>query len=462
MSQKVLVIGLDCAAPELVFEQFYDGLPNIKKLVQKGVWGKLKSTVPPITVPAWSCMMSSQEPGQLGFYGFRNRANYSYDEMTIANSEAVKTPRVWDLLSRRNKKVILVGVPQTYPPKPVNGCVITGFLTPSIESQYTYPNELKDEIEKVVGKYMLDVENFRTDDKDYLLKQIYEMTEKRFKLFRYLLKTRDWDFAMMVEMGIDRIHHAFWKFHDPMHPKHPPDSKWKSAIKEYYIYVDQEIGEILKMIDSDTTTLIVSDHGVKRMDGGICINEWLIQNGYLKLHSYPDEVVRLENEMIDFKNTMVWGSGGYYARIFLNVEGREPQGIIPQKDYEKVRDDLIEKLEAITDPDGKNIGTRVFKPQEVYKVCKNIPPDLIVYLGDLQWRSIGSVGFNSIYTFENDIGPDDANHAEYGIFIMSPSRASQEIDNLNIMDVTPTVLNLLGLPILPQMEGKVNRLTIEE
>lgn len=456
MSQKVLVIGLDCADPELIFKQFYDYLPNIKKLVEGGIWGRMKSCVPPITVPAWSCMMSSQEPGQLGFYGFRNRANYSYDDMSIANSEAIKVPRVWDLLSRRNKKVILVGVPQTYPPKPVNGCMVTSFLTPSTKSQYTYPNELRDEIEKVVGKYMLDVEDFRTENKDYLLKQIYEMTEKRFKLFRYLLKTREWDFAMMVEMGVDRIHHAFWKFHDSEHPKYQPGSKLESAIKDYYIYIDKEIGKLLEMVDEDTKILIVSDHGVKRMDGGICINEWLIQNGYLKLKSRPDDVVRLENKMIDFDNTMVWGSGGYYARIFLNVRGREPRGIIPPEDYEKVRDELIEKLESMIDHNGKNIKTRAFKPEEVYKVCKNIPPDLIVYLGDLHWRSIGSVGFDSIYTFENDIGPDDANHAEYGVLCMSPVDAvsSQEIEDINIMDVAPTVLNILDMPIPPQMEGK--------
>jgi len=455
MSQKVIIFGLDCAGPELIFEQFYDDLPNMKKLIQKGIWGKLKSCVPPITVPAWTCMMSSQEPGQLGFYGFRNRANYSYDEMSIANSQAVKAPRVWNLLSRRNKEVILVGVPQTYPPSRVNGCMVTSFLTPSTKSQYTYPNELRYEIEKVVGKYMIDVDNFRTEDKDYLLRQFYEMTEKRFQIFRHFLETRNWDFAMMVEMGIDRIHHAFWKFHDKEHPKYQPGSKWESAIKDYYVYVDQEIGKTLEILDDDTTKLVVSDHGVKKMDGGICINEWLIKNGYLKLFSRPNEITRLQNKMIDFKNTIAWAAGGYYARVFLNVKGREPQGVISREDYEKVRDEIIDKLEAMTDPDGKNIGTRAFKPQEVYKVCRNIPPDLIVYLGDLHWRSIGSVGFDSIYTFENDTGPDDANHAEHGVFIMSnDSLSSKEMENLNIMDIAPTVLALLELPIPPQMEGK--------
>ena len=116
-SKKVLVIGLDCAPPELVFEQWRDELPNFKRVMDNGVWGSLENCIPAITVPAWSSMMSSKDPGTLGFYGFRNRGNYSYEKNTLANSNSVKTDRVWDVLSRAGKKVITVGVPQTYPPK---------------------------------------------------------------------------------------------------------------------------------------------------------------------------------------------------------------------------------------------------------------------------------------------------------------------------------------------------------
>jgi len=117
--KKVLVIGLDCAAPELVFDMWLDKLPNFKRLAEEGVWGPLKSTIPPITVPAWQCMVTSKNPGQLGIFGFRNRSEYSYDNFWIANSEAIKEPAVWDVVSREGHKVGLVGVPQTYPPKPV-------------------------------------------------------------------------------------------------------------------------------------------------------------------------------------------------------------------------------------------------------------------------------------------------------------------------------------------------------
>jgi ATP sulfurylase len=456
---KVLIIGLDCAAPQLVFDQWRDELPNLKGLMEAGIYGELKSTVPPITVPAWSSMMSSKDPGQLGFYGFRNRADYSYERMSIATSRAVKEDRVWDILSRAGKKVVLVGVPQTYPPEPINGCMITSFLTPSTESQYTYPPALKGEIEDLVGKYMLDVENFRTDDKDWLLGQIYRMTEQHFRVAKYLLREKEWDFFMMVEMGPDRMHHGFWKYHDPTHPKHKPGNPYQNAIRDYYRYVDGEIGQMLESVDDETVVIVVSDHGAKKMDGGICINEWLRREGYLVLKEEPGEgLVPLEKVEVEWDKTQAWGAGGYYGRLFLNVQGREPRGTIAPEDYEQVRDELREKLAGITDPEGNNIGTVAYRPQDIYSEIKGIPPDLIVYFGDLYWRSVGSFGHGGIYVSENDTGPDDANHAQEGLFIMyDPKRKQrgQRIQGLHLMDVAPTVLNLMAIPIPEDMEGKV-------
>ncbi len=454
---KVLIIGLDCAAPQLVFDRWREELPSLKGLMDNGLWGELTSTVPPITVPAWTSMMSSKDPGQLGFYGFRNRADYSYERMTIATSKAVKEDRVWDILSRAGRRVILVGVPQTYPPQAVNGYLITSFLTPSTQSPYTYPAELKGEIEALVGKYMLDVENFRTDDKGWLLEQIYQMTEKRIKVVKYLLQEKEWDFFMWVEMGPDRMHHGFWKYFDREHPKYQPGSAYESAVRDYYRYLDKEIGEILSILDDETAVLVVSDHGAKRMDGGICINEWLMREGYLVLRDRPQGIVPLEKVEIDWERTRAWGAGGYYGRLFLNVQGREPQGTIKPGDYERVRDELSEKLAALTDEKGKNIGTRVYKPEQVYKEIKGIPPDLIVYFGDLYWRSVGSLGHGAVHTFENDIGPDDANHAQEGLFILSDprQRGSRRVEGAHLMDIAPTVLDILGLPVPADMEGKV-------
>src|SRR5262249_44616166 len=214
--------------------------------------------------------------------------------------------RVWDYLGRAGKDVILLGVPQTYPVRPVNGVAVGCFLTPSIDNPYTYPAELKQEIAELVGPYMVDVPDFRTEDKARLYEDIYRMTQKRFTLARHLLRTRPWDFFMMVEMGTDRLHHGFWKYMDPSHPKHQPGNPWEHAIRDYYRFVDAQIGELLEQVPREATVLVVSDHGAKGMEGGICINEWLIQQGYLVLHEYPNRPTRFAELAIDWSRTRAW------------------------------------------------------------------------------------------------------------------------------------------------------------
>ncbi len=419
-----MLIGLDCAAPELVFDRWLNDLPNLKCLCQNGVHGLLRSCDPPITVPAWSVMMSSKSPGRLGVYGFRNRADHSYDRYLIANSLAIKEDRVWDILSRSGKRSIVIGVPGTYPPQPLNGLLIGDFLTPDISCNYTHPAELKDEIARVVGEYVLDVRDFRSGNKAKILADIYEMTRKRFQVARHLLAKEDWDFFMMVEMGVDRIHHAFWDDMDPAHRFYQPGNQFENAIHDYYQEVDDEIGKLLAFADETTAVLVVSDHGAKRMDGGICVNEWLIANGYLSLTEKPASPVPLSKAKVDWSRTKAWGDGGYYA---------------------------------IPGENGQKIGTQVFRPEELYKEVRGVAPDLIVYFGDLYWRSVGTIGDGNIHTFKNDTGPDGANHAENGIFLFQPAGdgipGGRQIKGLRITDIAPTILQLFGLPVPQGMEG---------
>ncbi len=457
-ASKVVVIGLDCAEPSLVFDRYADRLPNLTRLRDRGVWGKLRSCDPPITVPAWMSMMSSKDPGTLGYYGFRNRADRSYEKMTTATSLAVKEPLLWDFLGQAGKRVILLGVPQTYPPRPVNGFMVTDFLTPSIASNYTHPPGLKDEIAGLpeVHPYEFDVSDFRTPDKSKIRDALIRMTDKRFALARHLLKTKPWDFFMMVEMGTDRVHHAFWQHMDPAHHRFEPGNPYEDVIPEYYVHVDRKIGELLGVIPDDAHVVVVSDHGAQCMDGGIALNEWLVREGYLVLHEPPAVPSRLEALKVDWARTTAWGSGGYYGRLFLNVKGREPQGLVAPEDYEATRDRLIAELEALGDPAGRPIGTRVLKPEGLYRTVRGqSPPDLFVYFGNLRWRSVGTVGSGSIHTFENDTGPDDANHAQDGLIILAgpgiPARGP--LDGLEIRDLTPTILRLFGLEVPGDLQG---------
>ena len=447
--KKVFVLGLDSIPPELLFDRWLDQLPNIKRLISNSVYGEMKSTIPAITCPAWVSMMTSANPGRLGLYGFRNRLSYDYEGLSFANSSTIHQDTVWDILSKMGKKVVVIGVPMTYPPKPVNGCMVTCFMTPDTKCDYTYPHNLKDEVESIANGYILDVGEFRSDNKEPILKTIYDMTEKRFRLTRHFIRSKEWDFFMVVEMGPDRIHHAFWKYFDQDHPKHIRGSQYQDAILNYYKYLDEEIGETMKLLSDDTLILIVSDHGAKKMVGGICINEWLIQNGYLKLVQYSAESTPFNKSIVDWENTMVWGEGGYYGRIFMNVKGREPRGVIAPQHYEHFRNELIRKLEDLRDENGGNINTKVFKPEDIYTECNGIPPDLIVYYGDLFWRSIGSVGNRTIWASENDTGPDDANHSQYGIFIMRNGKSQYGVrrEGVTLYDVAPTILNYIVVKI---------------
>lgn len=457
MSRKVAVIGLDCAEPRLVFDRWREELPSLNRLMGEGTWGPLRSVDPPITVPAWSCMMTGRDPGELGIYGFRNRSEYDYRSLAVADSSSVRIDRVWDHFSSAGKRVIVVGVPQTSPPVPVNGELVSCFLTADPRRDpYTYPDALCAEIESLVGSYRVDVRNYRSDDRDRILAEIYEMTEQRFTICRHLLDTRPWDFFMMVEIGLDRMHHAFWRFLDAEHPRHEPDHRYRDAIRNYYIYLDEEIGELLERFDEDTTVLVVSDHGARPMQGAICVNEWLVQEGYLVLAEQPRGPTPFSDAQVDWSRTRAWGEGGYYCRLSLNVAGREPQGVVAPGEYEQLLDELADRLEALPGPDGESIGTRTFRPRELWREQLGIPPDLVVYFGDLGWRSNGSLGHGRHWTFENDTGPDDANHDRNGLCIVSgPGVPVEQRDDLAIYDVAPTILAQGGLSPREGMRGRV-------
>jgi predicted AlkP superfamily phosphohydrolase/phosphomutase len=173
------------------------------------------------------------------------------------------------------------------------------------------------------------------------------------------------------------------------------------------------------------------------------------------LREEPTEPTRLTPDLIDWSRTVAWGEGGYYCRLFLNVAGREPDGIVPAADYERVRKELKERLEALGDDEGRPIGTVAHRPEELYAEAKGIAPDLLVYFGDLYWRSVGQVGTGTVHVFENDTGPDDANHAHEGLYVLVADGVPAGAGPQRVLhDVAPTLLELLGEPVLADMEGR--------
>lgn len=454
---RLLIIGLDCAEPSLVFELWRDDLPHLARLMQQGSYGRLESCIPAITVPAWSCMMSGRDPGELGIYGFRNRGDRSYQRMKVADSRAVKVPRLWDILGENNWRVAVIGVPGTYPPSPVNGVLASCFLAPDTSVQYTSPPDFAEQIRRWVGNYLLDVPDFRSEDKSRILRDIYMLCDQRFTVARQTLATYEPDLLMLVEMGVDRIHHALWKHMDARHPLYVPDSVFADAIHDYYCHVDRHIGELLAACGEETAVLVVSDHGARPLMGGISLNQWLVSEGYLVLKQAPSAPLSLDEAQVDWSRTRAWSAGGYYGRIFLNVHGREPQGMIAPSAYENVRRELAEKLTGMTGPDGALLGNKAFLPQQIYRNVRSIAPDLIVYLGDLAWRAVGRVG-GDLYTRENDTGPDDANHAQYGLMIFfDPQHPGngRQIENARIYDILPTLLHTYAVPAPAGLQGKI-------
>lgn len=407
----------------------------LSALEQRGVSGRMLSCTPPITVPAWMCMMSGKDPGELGVYGFRNRRGWDYEKLALFDSTRIRAEFLWDHVAARGGRSVVLNMPGTYPARKMAGGMISCFLTPSQESDWAYPPEWKQRVEKMLdGKpYPFDVEDYRGGDPMRIHQELQKAMHTRFAVAKRLWDEERPDFFLMVEMAIDRIHHAAWQYLDPEHPRHDPSSPLAEAIHDMYVRLDAEIAQFLEGVDeSSTQILIVSDHGARRCEGGFCINEWLRREGYLTLREESKDGV-VEPRHIDWKRTQAWAEGGYYARIFLNVEGREPQGIVASDDYMRKRGEIQHRLQRLTSPDGKPLRVDCHKPEQIYRRVEGMPPDLLVVLGDYAWRAVARLNPEGLFTQGEGWGLDGANHAPWGYYCLC---RPGETDSGTVKDIT--------------------------
>lgn len=443
MSAKVIVLGLDGVPPELLYsEPIVARMPNMSALRRRGHSGALRSVVPPITVPAWACAMTGKDPGEIGLYGIRNRHDGDYG-FSLARSTDVTAEAVWDVLSRHGRKSVVIGLPPGYPPRSINGEWVSCMLTPDNAADFTWPRELRAEVTNTIGRYVFDVEGFRRVDRAVLLERIWDMTARRWELARHLLKTRDSDLFVLHEIGTDRLHHGFWADHDPTHPKHDPNGPFRTTVIEYYEKLDVEIGRLLDLAP-DAAVMVLSDHGCKTMVGGIRANQWLADNGYLVMAAPASEPRPFSAAEVDWPRTRAWAAGGYYGRVWLNLRGRERDGIVSRDDAPTLLDEIEQGLRSIGDASGRPIDTRVYRPHDIYRDVRGVAPDLLVYFGALDWRSVATVGGRGLHTFENDTGPDDANHSVDGIIITT---SNQVPASPSLLDVSSLLLAMLDAPV---------------
>ncbi len=396
---------------------FYDKgkryFPYISTLLTESVKWEMRSCHPPITIPAWMVMFTGKTPGELGVYGFRHRrpGEFGYYIVNSKHFEGVKA--IWDYAAEKGKRVGLFGVPPTYPPRPVYGFLVSDFTTPSSAKTYTFPPWLGKELETHVGRPIFDI-TYRSHEKERVKKDLMRMLENHLRISEYLMTRKKWDLYIHVELSVDRAHHAFLRFFDKDHPKYEENEEL-NVIPWVYSKIDEWVKRVHERF-KDAILVFVSDHGIKPMYGSFVVNQWLEEKGFLKFKKMPSKPKDLEEDMIDWSKTLAWGWGGYYSRIFVNLEGREKHGVVKKEDYERIIEDIRKEVRNLTGPRGEAWVNYAYKPSELYPEVRGDPPDLMVYFDDLNWRAAGTVGWHSLYLDHDDRGADDAGHDWIGIF----------------------------------------------
>jgi ATP sulfurylase len=440
---KVFILGIDGAPPQQVFHDWIDDLPNIKRLMQDGAYAEVESSIPPLTCSAWTSISTGKSSGDHGLFEYVYKVNNDPNELRVISSDNIKHETFWQTLSKQGKKSIIFGVPITWPIKPFNGVMVTGFMTPGTDKEYTYPPELKQELNEMLGKeYQIDVDGYRKLSKQDLVRRVYEMTDIHFKSIKYLIQNKEWDLFFGVLIGSDRMNHNFWRFFDKLHRRYEPN-EFKDTLREYYMYIDRNLGEILSLLDKDTKIIICSDHGTIRMHNRVNLSDWLIKEGYLVLKQPLTEKRKLEPSMIDWSKTRAYAIGAFEGQVSLNLVSREPQGIVELEDYDRLVAELKEKIRNIPGDDGTKLNTKIFTRKQDYDgEARGIAPDIVVYFDNLQYGCNASlVGNDTLWSPSTAMGSDDAVHSPTGIFVMHGGKFNGKIEHMKLENISDIILS---------------------
>jgi len=434
---RVFVLGLDGATFDLIGPWLERGeLPNLRSFLDRSAWGILESVVPPMSPPAWMSAVTGVNPGKHAIYDWYRRLPNSR-ALVSETSKSLRTKAVWTLLSEAEHPVGVINVPLTDPPAVVNGFMISGMPHTDPEG-YTYPRELRG----TLGGYMTDSmgDHLEEDNADELLEKLMKIHRERVRVTLDLMKERPWDLFWVVFTVTDRVQHFYWKFMDENHPDYDPAApqRLKDAIFDMWKTVDESVGRILEAMPPDATVILMSDHGF-----GPIYKE-------VRLHN----LVRGR----DLEGPPICYTDGAIAQlIYIDLEGRLPYGVVPREEYEETRDKIKRMLLELRDPEtGEGAVDTVYKREEIFSgryVSK--AADLVAVEKPFYYMQGDTVpGRDALGKVSTSFS---AFHRPNGIVAVSGAgvRAGKLAESHSILDVTPTILYLLGEPVRRYMDGEV-------
>jgi len=508
---RVLVLGLDGATFDLMLPWIEQGdLPNLGRLMHGGSHSPLESTIPPITPCAWSSFMTGKNPGKHGLFDFVEPAP-GRGGFRFANASSRHGQSLWGYMSAKGRRTGIVNVPMTYPPEPVNGYLISGMDAPHDRCRYTYPQNLQEELASQSIRYRIDIQhlgNMRSNAaRDRKLRELCAMETTRTETLQYLARRYPCDFNMLVYTATDQVQHHFWHFMDPKHDKYDAAGadRYRNAIHDVYVHVDRLIGSVLQSFGEDTIVIIMSDHGFGPTSNvRVRLNQAMEQAGLLAFRregpgrrrmrgaaGLADRLLRatlsdgvkrrlagtfprlrvwfenLDEASIDWTRTVAHVNEAYRScpSVWITRESRlqgKNGGVVPPEDLLDVAE---RALKGLIDPQtGRPVISQVYRTRDLYRgpFAENAPDLIPSWWADgfLLEQSVPGGASDSIV--ERSTAPIQGgvefagSHRLEGVFVMAggPVRGGHAFRGARIIDVAPTVLYLMGLPIPSDMDGR--------
>ncbi|HEX9036461.1 MAG TPA: alkaline phosphatase family protein [Ktedonobacterales bacterium] len=437
-ARRVLAIGLDGVPYSFATRQAREGrMPNLARIFAAGTVSPLNSSWPFVSSVAWSSFMTGCNPGKHNIYGFVDRRPNSYD-VFLPNSATMRREPLWTELSRAGKQVVVMNVPVTYPPRQVNGLMVSCFLSPSLEKA-TYPKELAGRLQQMGYKIDADAAIARRSKKEFMA-ELHHVLERRAAVMFELMDSEPWEFFMSHIMETDRLHHFFWEYMEENDPQ------WAPEFYDFYTKVDDILGRVWERVDANTTLIILSDHGFCTIRKEVYLNHYLREHGWLHLQptqGKPPSIADIAPTTRAFSMDP--------GRVFINVRGREPRGSVePGAEYERVRNELKDALLEMRDPDtGALMVERVYTREEIYH-GDSFPnaPDLVV-APHRGYAFKGAMDREQL-THKGDVLIGEHTHDDAMLYVSGHDIVKQSIA---MEDVIPAVYKLMRVSQPDDLDG---------